>query len=71
MPQKRFGTAKSVEVNMAPRIRKEVMSGPHCDKWKTAMDEEIESLYKNNTWELTIFPKNKKSSELNGYINGK
>ena len=29
--------------------------------WKDAMEEEISSLYKNDTWELTELPKGKKT----------
>ena len=30
-------------------------------KWKKAMDEEIESLHRNQTWELIQLPKGKKT----------
>ena len=30
------------------------------DEWRHAMEEEYESIMKNNTWELTEFPKHKK-----------
>jgi hypothetical protein len=30
------------------------------DEWKNAMEEEYESIMKNNTWELTKLPKHKK-----------
>ena len=31
------------------------------DKWKIAMDEEIKSIEKKKTWELTTLPKGRKS----------
>jgi hypothetical protein len=30
------------------------------DEWRNAMEEEYESIMKNNTWELTELPKHKK-----------
>ncbi|KAH9763592.1 Integrase catalytic domain-containing protein [Citrus sinensis] len=35
-----------------PKNYKEAIQGPYKDEWKKAMDEEIYSLEKNNTWEL-------------------
>lgn len=37
-------------------------------RWKEAIDEEIKSIEKNNTWKLTSLPKAKNPVELNGYI---
>jgi len=36
--------------------------------WKDAMVEEMSSLYKNDTWELTELPKGKKAIGYNGYM---
>nr|GFB13390.1 retrovirus-related Pol polyprotein from transposon TNT 1-94 [Tanacetum cinerariifolium] len=36
------------------------ISGPECDKWVVAMEEEVESLHKNETWELMKLPKEKR-----------
>jgi hypothetical protein len=33
------------------------------------MEEEYESIMKNNTWELTEFPKHKIPLDANGYTN--
>ena len=33
------------------------------------MEEENESIMKNNTWELTEFPKHKNPLDANGYTN--
>jgi len=33
------------------------------EKWRNAMDEEIKAIEKNNTWELTIIPKEQKPME--------
>jgi len=39
-----------------PISYKEGTSGPDGDNWKAAMTEEIDSLMKNNTWELVEKP---------------
>ncbi|KAH9725216.1 hypothetical protein KPL70_007788 [Citrus sinensis] len=38
------------------------------EKWRITMDEEIKSIVKNNTWELTTLPKGHKSAFLNGFL---
>ncbi|GJV61524.1 retrovirus-related pol polyprotein from transposon TNT 1-94 [Tanacetum coccineum] len=38
----------------------EAISSPECDKWVVAMEEEVESLHKNKTWELVKLPKEKR-----------
>ncbi|KAH9751015.1 hypothetical protein KPL71_014114 [Citrus sinensis] len=42
------------------RTYKEVVSGRDSERWIKAMKEEIESLYKNNTWKLVKKPDNMK-----------
>ncbi|GKF98098.1 hypothetical protein Tco_0296881, partial [Tanacetum coccineum] len=37
----------------------EAISSPECDKWVVAMEEEVETLHKNKTWELVKLPKEK------------
>ncbi|KAH9781301.1 hypothetical protein KPL71_008412 [Citrus sinensis] len=44
-----------------PKNYKEAIQGPYKDEWKKAMDEEIYSLKKNNTWELVKRPANSKT----------
>lgn len=44
-----------------PQSVEEAMSSPHAAEWKKAMDEEYNSLMKNNTWSLTDLPTNKKA----------
>ena len=46
--------------NSEPRIFKEVVSGKDADKWIKAMKDKMESLYKNDTWELVEKLENKK-----------
>jgi hypothetical protein len=40
---------------------KEAVSSPDKDKWMEAMVEEVESLHKNETWELVKLPKGKRA----------
>ncbi|KAH9684870.1 Integrase catalytic domain-containing protein [Citrus sinensis] len=44
-----------------PKNYKEAIQGPYKDEWKKAMDEEIYSLKKNNTWELVKRPANSRT----------
>lgn len=44
-------TAK-LEVNEKPRTYSKAFNSDEKDKWIEAMDEEIDSLEKNQTWEL-------------------
>lgn len=36
-------------------------------KWKKAMDDEIAAIERNHTWELTVFPKDKRRLESSGF----
>ena len=38
---------------VVPKTFKQAQRSPEADKWKEAMDDEIESLQENNTYELT------------------
>ncbi|KAG8479441.1 hypothetical protein CXB51_029725 [Gossypium anomalum] len=44
-----------------PVTYQEAMESLESDKWKSAMDEEMQSLRKNNTWELAQLPKGKRA----------
>ncbi|KAK8934286.1 hypothetical protein KSP39_PZI015019 [Platanthera zijinensis] len=44
-----------------PSHFKEAMESPEGGQWKVAMDEEMESLYKNNTWSLVKVPPGKRA----------
>ena len=44
-----------------PSIFQKAIDSSKRDKWKEAMVEEMESLNKNKTWELSKLPKGKKS----------
>lgn len=63
VPPDRFGESanSAVERNTEPRTWKEAMSGAHRAEWKAAMNEEMESLYENHTWELTALPADRKT----------
>lgn len=58
----RYGeTVKLLSDNTEPRTAKEALSGPDGDQWKKAMDDEMESLRANNTWELVDLPDDRKA----------
>ena len=48
-------------VDDIPITYQEAMQSLESDKWKSAMDEEMQSLRKNNTWELAQLPKGKRA----------
>lgn len=50
-----------------PVTYKDAMTGDNSDDWKAAMDDEMSSLNKNETWILVDLPQNKKSIN-NGWI---
>ena len=69
-PPKRFAVADLIayaltaaqEVNEEePRTYKEAINNRDKLKWKKAMDEEIESLMKNETWKLIVRPEKMKT----------
>lgn len=52
---------KENEVNEAePKTYEEAMNGPHAEEWLKAIEEELNSLKSNETWNLEPVPKNKK-----------
>ncbi|KAH9761919.1 Integrase catalytic domain-containing protein [Citrus sinensis] len=44
-----------------PSTYREAISNPESIQWKKAMNEEMQSLHKNETWELVTLPKEKKA----------
>jgi hypothetical protein len=68
-PPQRYGYADLVDYALSvaedldghePCSYKEVISCRESSQWVTAMSDEIESLYKNQTWELVIPPEGQK-----------
>jgi hypothetical protein len=53
--------ALSVVDEGIPDTYREAMQSSECDQWKVAMDKEMHSLYKNDTWKLQELPKGKKA----------
>lgn len=49
-----------VMLSECPETFKAAMESEECLKWKEAMDDEIESLRKNDTWDLVDLPTGKK-----------
>ncbi|KAL5865755.1 hypothetical protein ACOSQ3_003269 [Xanthoceras sorbifolium] len=53
--------ALSIVDDDIPFTYKEAIRSSEVEKWKEAMDEEMKSLQKNNTWQLAKLPKGKKA----------
>ena len=53
--------ALSVVEETIPSTFREAEISSEARMWKEAMNEEMQSLYKNDTWELTKLPKGKKA----------
>ena len=52
-----------------PQTFLEANSSPDKEKWKKAMDEEMQSLVKNHTWKLARLPKRERRKfAANGFI---
>lgn len=52
--------ARAIRINQCePKSLKEALAGPDAEKWRLAMEEELQSLNKNQTWKLMPLPKGK------------
>ncbi|KAG8499626.1 hypothetical protein CXB51_006086 [Gossypium anomalum] len=57
-----LNVAEDVDANQEPSNYSEAISCEDSEKWMFAMQEEMESLHKNKTWDLVKLPKGKKTS---------
>ncbi|KAG8486072.1 hypothetical protein CXB51_019444 [Gossypium anomalum] len=55
-----LNVAKDIDANQEPSNYFEAVSYEDSEKWMFAMQEEMESLHKNRTWDLVKLPKGKK-----------
>ncbi|KAG8489067.1 hypothetical protein CXB51_017037 [Gossypium anomalum] len=55
-----LNVAEDIDANQEPSNYSEVVSCEDSEKWMFAMQEEMESLHKNRTWDLVKLPKGKK-----------
>nr|CAI44659.1 OSJNBa0061C06.9 [Oryza sativa Japonica Group] len=55
-----LSVAEDIEGNAEPSTYSEAIVSDDCNRWITAMHDEMESLEKNHTWELVKLPKEKK-----------
>jgi len=51
----------SPEVDDEPRTIKDALSSPDSDKWKMAMEEELNSMRDNHVWDLVDLPQGRKA----------
>ncbi|KAG8496701.1 hypothetical protein CXB51_007821 [Gossypium anomalum] len=56
-----LNVAEDIDVNQEPSNYSEAVSCEDSEKWMFAMQEEMESLHKNRTWDLVKLPKGKKA----------
>nr|CAH65740.1 OSIGBa0127D24.3 [Oryza sativa] len=55
-----LSVAEEIEGNTEPSTYSDAIVSDDCNRWITAMHDEMESLEKNHTWELVKLPKEKK-----------
>ncbi|KAG8499112.1 hypothetical protein CXB51_005523 [Gossypium anomalum] len=55
-----LNVAEDIDANQEPSNYSKAISCEDSEKWMFAMQEEMESLYKNRTWDLVKLPKGKK-----------
>ena len=53
-----MSVAEEIEGNSEPSNYFEAITSADCNNWMTAMQDEMESLEKNGTWDLVKLPKN-------------
>ena len=51
-----------------PSTYREAEISSESKMWKDIIAEEMSSLYKNDTWELTELPRGKKALDCSGYM---
>ncbi|KAG8474901.1 hypothetical protein CXB51_031552 [Gossypium anomalum] len=56
-----LNVAEDIDANQEPSNYSEAISCEDSEKWMFAMQEKMESLHKNKTWELVKLPKGKKT----------
>ncbi|KAG8500695.1 hypothetical protein CXB51_002843 [Gossypium anomalum] len=56
-----LNVAEDIDTNQEPSNYSEAVSCEDSEKWMFAMQEEMESLHKNRTWDLVKLPKGKKA----------
>ncbi|KAG8492178.1 hypothetical protein CXB51_009620 [Gossypium anomalum] len=56
-----LNVAEDIDANQEPSNYSEAVSCEYSEKWMFAIQEEIESLHKNRTWDLVKLPKGKKA----------
>ncbi|KAG8489147.1 hypothetical protein CXB51_017180 [Gossypium anomalum] len=57
-----LNVAEDIDANQEPSNYSKAVSCEDSEKWMFAMQEEMESLHKNRTWDLVKLPKGKKTS---------
>ncbi|KAG8478680.1 hypothetical protein CXB51_028518 [Gossypium anomalum] len=61
-----LNVAEDIDANQEPSNYSEAVSCEDSEKWMFAMQEEMESLHKNRTWDLLKLPKGKQKEGTSG-----
>ncbi|KAG8475448.1 hypothetical protein CXB51_032200 [Gossypium anomalum] len=59
--KEKLNLQRNIDANQEPSNYSEAISCEDSEKWMFAMQEEMESLHKNKTWDLVKLPKGKKT----------
>ena len=59
-PPDYYGEWVNVAVENDPTTRKEALAGEDKEKWKTAMEKEMQSMQRNEVWDLVKLPQGRK-----------
>ena len=60
-PPSRYGEWVYIAQKEGPIVVKQALSSPDAEKWAKAMEAELESLHKNQVWELSELPPGRKA----------
>jgi hypothetical protein len=66
-----LSVAEDIEGNSEHSNYSDAITSADCNNWVTAMQDEMESLEKNGTWDLVKLLKDKSLSVVNGFSNGR
>ena len=50
----------TIETEIEPKRYNQAIDSPEYEKWKVAMDQELDALYTQNTWDVVPEPKSRK-----------
>ena len=54
--------------DLDPTSYSQAINGHDAENWMNVMREEIESIHKNQVWQLVVYPKVERPSVVNGFL---